>query len=313
MSYRLRAFRDDDYDRIRRLADAAVPWDQVGNRRWLLGRRHFPEAQRTRRHYIAEDTAGHSVGYGAVEQQAHDSGVYRMFLVCPHTVLMKGVGDLLYERLDENLRDLDATAVFMMEHLRDGPLLDFLKARGFAVMPRRIFWESILWLRGFNPATFSTYYEAVEGRGVQLLTLEEECKRNPNCLYDLYDLFNLLLDKPVTVKELRHRLEQPDVLPECFFIARDGDQYVGLCGLALDLDPDYLVQAWTGVHPLYRQRGIATALRVKTAAAAKERGYRGILTFASVLDVAMLALDERTGFTRRVNYVVLQRDLEEPD
>jgi hypothetical protein len=58
-------------------------------------------------------------------------------------------------------------------------------------------------------------------------------------------------------------LDQPYDLPDAYFIASDGDTYVGVSDLHVrGAAPRHLFQGFTGVFAPYRRRGIARALKL---------------------------------------------------
>lgn len=71
----------------------------------------------------------------------------------------------------------------------------------------------------------------------------------------------------------------PRFLPEANFIALDGDEYVGLSALEKNLArPDYLDTGFTCVSRSHRRRNIATALKLKAIAFARNYGAKTIET-----------------------------------
>jgi GNAT superfamily N-acetyltransferase len=78
---------------------------------------------------------------------------------------------------------------------------------------------------------------------------------------------------------VRSVFEYPGFLPEIFFVAVDKGRYVGQSDLVDEKqDREHLGTGYTGVHPDYRRRGIATALKVRCIQAAKELGVKTIST-----------------------------------
>ena len=89
-------------------------------------------------------------------------------------------------------------------------------------------------------------------------------------------------------------------MPDAYFIAKDGADYVGLSYLRpREADPNCvepfnIQQLLTGVLPRYRRRGIAIALKIKTIDYARRHSFRRILTNSS--NPAMQALNAKLGF-----------------
>ena len=83
-----------------------------------------------------------------------------------------------------------------------------------------------------------------------------------------------------------------------------GSRYVGLAGIDADGRP--LV---TQVHPEYRRRGIATALKAKVMEYARRRGLETLVTGCLDRNVAMLRVNEKLGFRRVGNEIRLERPI----
>src|SRR5207302_2030508 len=87
---------------------------------------------------------------------------------------------------------------------------------------------------------------------------------------------------------------------EAIFIAKHGPCYVGYSYLVRDPEqPDRLHQSMTGIRPEWRRRGIATALKVRGATYARQKGYPMIVTRVSRTNTASLGLNARFGFRPR--------------
>src|SRR5262249_21579112 len=87
--------------------------------------------------------------------------------------------------------------------------------------------------------------------------------------------------------------------PDGCFAATAGGDYVGFSGLTVGPEPGTLTAFMTAIVPEYRHRGIATALKERTIAFAKQRGYKTI--FSSSPNPGMQELNEVLGFKRAGN------------
>ena len=127
----LRPIREADWPAILDLANQSVAHiPSAGSQEaWHDNRRHFDAKTGTQRQVVAEDPqSGALLGYGAVESTLE--GEFRLFLVTPPGYL-SSVGELLYRRGVELLRDLGARRVWFTEYAADEPLLSFACAHGF--------------------------------------------------------------------------------------------------------------------------------------------------------------------------------------
>lgn len=105
-------------------------------------------------------------------------------------------------------------------------------------------------------------------------------------------------------------LDMPYVLPDAYFIARDGDDYVGVSDVSLfEAVPGGLTQGFTGVKRDYRRRGLATALKISAIAYAQAHGYQLMQSFNKPEQAAIRALNEKLGFELMFEHVVLEKCL----
>jgi hypothetical protein len=80
------------------------------------------------------DDGGLVLGYGAVESD--ERGEYRVFVVTTPQCLST-VGDALYCRALDVLKEAGATRVWFSEYASDTSLLEFARYRGFSEVVRR--------------------------------------------------------------------------------------------------------------------------------------------------------------------------------
>ena len=317
---RLRPFDARDWMTISSIASAAGRSDPEGEHRWLRRRREFNDARYVRRHYVAEHAeTGQLLGYGSVEQTIYLPR-YRLILVIDPQWLRRGVGELLLERLVADLREAGAVTVTFRDYESPNEMQSFLKEHGFNETNHLL--DLRLTVAEAELSTFAPVVEQVTARGVSISTLAEERASDPLYVEKLYELTTALrLDDPArepfappayNEREARLWLELPYVLPDAYFIAKDGDRYVGVTDLNLhEAMPEGVSHGFTGVRREYRRRGIATALKTRAVEYAARRGYRTIRAVNRPAHTALLALNEKLGFRRLFSYVSLERCLKE--
>jgi mycothiol synthase len=311
MAVMLRPFLDQDAGAVLAVANSAVPFDLEGNEYWLRLRRQFDAIRFQRRHYVAfERETQRITGYGAIEQ-GPEPEQFRLLLIAALHELTHGVGEALYGRLMDDLRVLNAEMVWIREHHTDQALIRFVTGRGF--VQTRFTWDLRLSLETLDLTPLLPVIEQVAARGVVINTVLEERRRNPQLAQHLHELYNAAQSdayQPLSFQAFAQRMDEPAILPNCFFLARQGEQYIGLSALArMEAAPEQVVQQWTGVRPEFRRQGIATALRVCTIEAAQRLGYRTMFTYTDHSDPVMLAFNEKLGFTRRFGLVTLEKTL----
>jgi mycothiol synthase len=89
-------------------------------------------------------------------------------------------------------------------------------------------------------------------------------------------------------------IERPTRRPELFFIALHGDEPVGYATLD-DFGRD-AHNGLTAVKRAWRRRGVATALKRTQIAAAKQAGFRRLVTGSEERNVAMRSLNAKLGY-----------------
>ena len=101
----------------------------------------------------------------------------------------------------------------------------------------------------------------------------------------------------------------PGFLPDAWFIALDGDRYVGMAVLFKDLGDRQRLQAgFTAVHRDYRRHGIATALKLRTIAFAQQYGAAQITT-GNEEHNPMYQINLRLGFQPLPAKVAFQKEI----
>lgn len=182
----------------------------------------------------------------------------------------------------------------------------FLESQGFERGLR--YPESELNVQQFDASRFADTLDRVAASGIAMMPLKELMETDPNWQRKLYEL-ECEIDKDIPSPEpltsdsfevfIRKRLESPNLMPEAFFIAIDGDQYVGLSALwRNNSNPDLLQTGLTGVLRSHRRRGIATALKVKAIEFAQAYGVDMIDT-ENEENNPMLQINVALGFTPR--------------
>src|SRR5262249_5741353 len=161
--------------------------------------------------------------YGAVEQSVY-LPKYRLVLVSNPQWLKRGVGDLLLERLMEDLREAQAITVSCRQYASETELLKLLESCGFAEASRVS--DLRLDVTGFDVSPLRELMRRLEGFSIS--TFAEERERDPRCVEKLYALTTLLnQDDPArgpfvppayNAREALLWLEMPYVLPDAYFI-----------------------------------------------------------------------------------------------
>jgi mycothiol synthase len=107
----------------------------------------------------------------------------------------------------------------------------------------------------------------------------------------------------VSFDHWRQRTSRPDLMPAGYFVALDGEDYVGTSQLWLSPEAGELRTGLTAVRREYRRRGIALALKVKALELGKAQGYQRVVTENETHNVGMIGINDRLGFVKNPAYV----------
>ncbi len=315
---KLRPFHDLDWPTVSAIALARASDDAPGHEFWLRGRQKFDDSRYFRRHYVVENSDGNRIiAYGAVEQTVY-LPKYRLLLITDPQWLKRGVGDLLLDRLMEDLREAQAVTVSCRQYASETELVTLLESRGFAVTSR--FLDLRLDVTTANGFPLSALVRRLANEGISISTFAEERVRDPRCVEKLYELETVLRqDDPArsqlappayNAREALMWLEMPWVIPDAYVIAKQGDEYVGVSNVSLfEAMPGGLTQGFTGVKRGYRRRGLATALKLHGIVYAQSHGYQIIQTFNRPQQKAIRALNEKLGFQLGFETLMLENCL----
>ena len=315
---KLRAYNDPDWPTVSAIASARAGNDTPGYELWINRHQKFDESRYFRRQYVVEDARNKQIiAYGAVEQSVY-LPKYRLLLLADPQWLRQGVGNLLLDQLTEDLREAKAITVSSRQYASETELIELLKSRGFAEVSRVL--DLRLNVAAADVSSFAALHKQVEDQGISISTFADERVRDPRCVEKLYKLTTLLSqDDPArsqivppafNAREALMWLEMPYVIPDAYFIARHGDDYVGVSDVNLfEAVPGGLTQGFTGVKREYRRRGLATVLKICGIAYAQSHGYQIIQSFNKPEQDAIRAMNEKLGFEVMFEYVSLEKCL----
>ncbi len=317
VSSRLRPFAAEDWEPVSAFVYNLAPDFRQDDEAWLRNRRQFDESRYKRRQYIAEhDETGEMLGYGSIEQTIYLPR-YRLFLFAEPRWLQAGVGELLLNRLTDDLREAGAILVWHRNYAEQTAVLEFLTERGFAETYR--LWDLRLNLNERDFSAFDLAQEQFAERGLTITTFSEESARDPEALRKLHEFLNTVkADDPQRQPYMPAPYEAAEqwraskaFLPDAAFIAKAGDRYIGFTDLIrYELLPGGIAQGFTGVAREYRRQGVATVLKLRAIEWARAQGCQTIRAFIYPSQPAALALNEKLGFRRAHGYVTLEQMIE---
>jgi GNAT superfamily N-acetyltransferase len=266
---------------------------------------------------VVENERNQIIVYGAVEQTVY-LPKYRLLLLSDPQWLSRGVGDLLLDRLMSDLVEAKAITVSCRQYASETELVELLKSRGFEETSR--VFDLRLDVAAVDVASLLPVLKGIEEQGITITTFAEERDRDPRCVEKLYELTTALSqDDPArgplappayNAREALMWMQMSYVLPDAYFIAKRGDEYVGVSDVSLfEAVPGALTQGFTGVKREYRRRGLATALKVHEILYARSHGYQVIQSFNKPEQTTIRALNEKLGFELMRKHLMLEKCL----
>lgn len=229
----------------------------------------------------------------------------------------QGIGKALYEHVLAALAPHEPILIRSNTREDYDRAVRFITDRGFTEAMRD--WESRFNPHAFDRAPFVEILEKVTRGGIVIKSLAELSQSDPDWKQKLYELdWTITLDMPttdtLTEPGFEHfektTLGNPNFLPEGWFIALVGEQYVGESALWKSLgEPGICYVGATGVRREYRRRGIATALKLVVADWAKAAEVQQVRTWNAQQNRAMLAINEAMGFEKIPAWVSYEKKL----
>jgi L-amino acid N-acyltransferase YncA len=315
---RVRPFREDDYAHLVRIGSASYPDDPFSEEEVRHQDVGWDHARYWFMRFVGEDRTGAVVGTGRMNHMPWEFAPdrYVMTVTVHPQHRRRGVGGALYDYVVETLRARGARALrswVQKETMTDS--IAFLAHRGFREVQRG--WESRLDVVAFDFARFAGAEERAASQGITLTTLAAERARDPEAPRQVHEMMQTIGgDVPGTGEFtpiaydhwLSHDVETPKAIPEAFFLAKDGDRYVGVSLVQRRLEqPEVLSQELTGLLREYRGKGIAMALKLQTVKYARAHGYRQIRTGNDMRNRPMLRINEAMGFVKQPAWIAFER------
>ncbi len=226
----------------------------------------------------------------------------------------RGIGRAIYATIGEALAPFDPIRLRCRTRADKAHALRFIAALGYNEDHRD--WESRLDVTSFDPAPYADHEARVRANGITVRTAEELLASDPDARRKLYEL-DLKLSEDVphpepqtgfTYESFEHFVfNNPSALFDGFFVAVDGEHYVGMSNLwKSQADASELYTGLTGVRRDYRRRGIALALKLRAIDYARRHNVKTLKTWNESNNRAMLSINEALGFVKQpawVNFV----------
>jgi GNAT superfamily N-acetyltransferase len=255
----------------------------------------------------ADPSGGGLVAYASLWRVLDDR--FRMDLVVAPEWRRQGIGGKMMEMAVAAAEAAGAATLQARAYGDATDALRFLEHRGFAETMRMVGLR--LDLRTLDDARLAAYEHATAAQGFELTSLAEEERRNPGCRRELREVFAAAQEgwrdpdprpgppEPIGHDAFLRRMDEFPLDPAAFVIARHGERYAGFAG-----------SIGTVVHPDFRGRGLASALKARVALYARAAGKETLETCTG--HPAMLRANENVGYRRTWTEVRLVRRLAPP-
>ncbi len=226
----------------------------------------------------------------------------------------RGIGQTMFDKLSAELQSQNAIVIRTSAQESKADSVRWIQRRGFVEKMRN--WESHLDVSAVDVTKFAKREDVPAG--IEIVTLKDEGAEDGECLRAVFDMVNEIgpdIPNPdvytaSTFDMFLSGIRSPDSLHEGYFLAKAGDRYVGISNLwRSEGSPDVLYQGLTGVLREYRGRGLAWALKMRTIAFARERGYQQIRTWNNTMNRHILNINEALGFVKQPVWIIFQKDL----
>ena len=317
MTIQVRPFESHDYEAVADVRTRAMPeYPETADEIRHRDDRRDPQCRFRR--FVA-DRLGQVVGYAQYDQSPamyHPQKFSVAVNVDPNHH-RQGIGTALYDYLTMDLAQYDPITLRSFAREDCGASLDFLRKRGFEEVMRS--WESRLDVASFDPSPYDELPERLRARGLDIQSFAE-LESDPDRNRKLYELdLDLLRDVPFPDEQTemsfayfkRRFIDSPNLVPQAYVVATDGDDYVGVTSLwKSEASPHDLYTGLTGVRREYRRQGVALALKLRTIRYAQQHGYRTIRTENAGTNRAMLAINEQLGYVKQPAWITFANELQ---
>jgi len=222
--------------------------------------------------------------------------------------------DGLYAEVEERSRATGTKTFTQWVWEDDRLLFDVLAARGFVERRRERFWECDLVANREKLAAMAERSRLrMREAGIRILTLADDT--DPEKYRKLWRMCDEAeQDVPTTVPHIKTPwavfelwMRSPGLREDRQWIAREGDDVVGVSQLRYPPTRGHVETDWTGTARTVRGRGVARALKCETVLQAIALGVDRVRTDNDGENAPILHLNASMGYTRRTDGIQLMK------
>ena len=290
-----RAESDADLEAWRRVRIEVLPYERTGTVEEIRGSA-TPESI-----FLLADLDGELAGSGI----AGRSDLAGQGFVAPRVrpqARRRGVGTALLRELAAHVQSLGFDQAGSLTE--DSGSFEFAARFGFYEVGRDVEQVRVV---GEEP-------EPDVPEGIELVRLSERPDLFDRVYLELArdSLQDLAVDRPIEVS-LEDWKREWFPWPEASYVALEGGRVVGFAGLHRDDDrPERAENALTAVHPDWRRRGLALALKRAVLVWAAANGIREVYTWTQQGNESMRAVNEKLGYVTRQTCIRVRATLPLP-
>jgi GNAT superfamily N-acetyltransferase len=293
---------NDAYPELARTSDEFCAWDE-----WIISK-----LQGLR---LVAEIDGRVVGLANYrnDPMIGDPHLFFLQIVVDEEYRNCGIGNALFQALMSSLDEVDAHVVNVWVRKDRTLAIRSLRRKGFEQHQRVHFSE--LAVQAFDVKPYAGKKEKLGANGIRIKTYRE-LEKDPDRDRKLYELESELVQDVVapypaaacSFEDFTENLrENPKIIPEAYFVAVHGDEYVGQTVLLANKAIPSLETSITGVRRKYRNRGIALVLKLQAIKYAGSKGYPNITTANDSRNLPILAINDRLGFRHKTTAILFSK------
>ncbi|MFD1675933.1 GNAT family N-acetyltransferase [Alicyclobacillus fodiniaquatilis] len=260
--------------------------------------------------------SGQMLGYGRVVSGPWDPGTspgdFNFVILVAKEWRKSGIGKHIYDHILQFSKQNGAKRLSTFVYETEQEQLNWLERLGFAKSIHTF--NSVLDLQKFDPHSFSTTLQSVRSTGLKFATLADY----PDTDEMFSRFFDVMMELTSDVPNA-DRMQFPDFdtmkyickhmapwEPSAIQLIVDDHRWVAMSVLTRMPDQWYNC-VLTGVDRDYRGRGLALAVKVKSAEYAKNNGGQFIRTYNDSTNDRILRVNQRMGFAAQPGQYTLDK------